>query len=181
MYKLQTSTLSQIKVNKDHKHNHPPSRSSRISLAREFINQHRAASLATVDSQGRPNVNIVYCISDTDLSIYFSTRVEGRKFTNILESPYVAMAFQNEENVQMLQLTGKAQRVNDLYIEQKILLELMQRRYLDPDWPPPPFKLFTRGSTNEIAIVKVIPAEMTYANFKTSKIGKYKPFFQKII
>lgn len=156
-------------------------RTERRQFAQKFINSNRAGALATVGSGGRPHVAIVFCVAYPDLSVYFSTRVEGRKFINLLLTSYVAMSFHDENNLRMMQLTGTAKRVEDLKMEQAILYELMKLRYHDPDRPIPPLQLFERGAASEIAVMKITPAEMTYANFRTPRTGHYTPVFQKII
>lgn len=150
-------------------------------LAYKFMNSNRAAALATTDLFGNPHVAIVYCVVRKDLSVYFSTRVEGRKYINLENNPAVAMAFSNEPSLQMLQLTGYAERIDDLGKEQEILQDLMRIRYRDPEWPLPPLKLFEHGATNELAVIKVSPQEVTFANFATPHTGQYQPFFEKIL
>jgi general stress protein 26 len=146
-----------------------------------FISEHRAGSLGTANAAGVPHVAIVYCMVKHDLSLYFSTRVEGRKFQNIMVNPTVALTFLDELGMATIQLMGQAERVQNLELEQEVLHDLITYRYGDPNWPVPPVKLFEQGSTNELAIIKVTPYEMTYANFETSITGRYKPFFTKIL
>lgn len=160
---------------------HPHAGARRRKQAINFITLHRAGSLGTVNAIGVPDVAIVYCIVKPDLSLYFSTRVEGRKYQNILANPAISLAFLDEESMATIQLTGYAERIQTLALEQEVLHELITFRYGDPNWPVPPVKLFEHGSTNELAIIKVTPSEMTHANFETNKTGRYKPFFTKII
>ena len=150
-------------------------------VAYDFISTNRLAALATTDNKGVPHVAPVYCVVDIELNIYFSTRIEGRKFVNLEECPIVAMTFIDEKNIATIQLTGSSERIQDMEIEQSVMRDLARLRYQDPNWPVPTLRLFDKGYTNELAIIKVIPAEMTFANFATSKTGKCKPFFQKII
>lgn len=149
--------------------------------AYELMTQNRAAALATADANGVPHVAIVYCSIQADLSLFFSTRVEGRKYRNLSHRPDVSLAFVDESNMRTVQLTGTAKRVELLACEQEILRELILLRYGEPNWPAPPVKLFERGLTNELAIVEVEPYELTLANFETNVNGRYKPFFTKII
>ena len=147
----------------------------------EFIANHRAGALATADKKGNPHVVVVYFGVDKDLSLYFSTRVESRKYKNIIDRPTVAMAFSDRENIKTMQVTGKAKRVDDLAQEQKVLQDLMQYRYGEPNWPAPPMKLYEHGATDELAVIKVIPSEMTFADFATAKAADDVTFFHKII
>lgn len=149
--------------------------------AYDFISDNRVGALATIRVDGIPHVVIVYCLVEEDLSIYFSTRVEGRKYENLVHQPNIAMTFYNEKNLTTIQLTGMAERVDDLKREQEVHYNLMKLRNIKINWTLPPMQLFERGATNELAIIKITPSEMTYATFKTSDSGRHKPFFQKII
>jgi len=148
--------------------------------AYSFMKANRAAALATTTPDGKPNVAIVYGLVNEDLSVYFSSRVEGRKFQNLMAQPQVSMAFFDELNMVTLQLSGTAERVEELSVEQDVLFDLITLRSGEPNWPVPPLKMFEKGSTNELAIIKVTPTEMTYGSFETDKSGRYKPFFEKI-
>ncbi len=147
----------------------------------DFIRLNRAGALATIDEAGHPHVAIVYVIVHEDLSLYFSTRVEGRKFQNLLDRPVVSLTFFNEDDMESVQLTATAERVESLQLEQEILHKLIVYRYGEPNWPVPPVKMFEQGATNELAIIKITPFELTHASFATNESGRYKPFFQKIL
>lgn len=146
-----------------------------------FIKNNRVASLATVGKDNVPQVTILYCLIRKDLSIYFMTRIEGRKFQNLIKNPVVSMAFYNEKDLDTVQLTGRAERVDDFDTETQVLYELLKLRGGQNQWTVPPIELFKRGATNELAIIKVTPIEMTLAEFKPLPNGRYKPIFTKII
>jgi general stress protein 26 len=159
-------------------HNEP---SSLKNLAHNFIEVNRAASFASANKAGVPHVAIVYCLAKPDLTLYFSTRVEGRKYANLEQRPEVGLAFYNESKLQMIQLSGVARRVDEIELEQEIMHDLMRFRYNDSNWPLPTVQLFERGATNEIAVIEVVPTEMTFADFETEHAGQYHPIFQKIL
>lgn len=146
-----------------------------------FIKHNKAGALATVDHDSVPHVAIVYFLARKNLDLYFTSRVEGRKFHNLIDHPLVSIAFYNDENLSTVQLTGVAKRIESLEEEQQITYELARLRRPDVNWPTPPMKLFERGATNELAIIKVSPTEMTYANFENQPNGRYKPYFTKVI
>lgn len=155
---------------------------NREKVAYEFIQDNRTAALATVSSDGIPHVATIYCVVYEDLSLYFMTRVEGRKFANLTHHPKVAMVFSNEGELGTLQLTGKAEQIANMKKEQAVWQDLMRLRTpLSGRSPVPAIQLFERGATNELAIVKVIPYEMTFATFEQTTNDRYKPVFQKII
>jgi len=147
----------------------------------DFLTMNRAAALATVSPDGIPHVATVYCIIKPDLTIYFSTRAQGRKYNNLTENPLVAMNFTDLSGMRTVQLTGMAFRVEDLLEEQEILYELTVLRYQDAKLHMPSMKLFEQGAANEVAIIKIRPNELTFANFGKPDDGRYRPFFEKVI
>lgn len=155
--------------------------SSLYQKAYKLIADHKAGALATANSRGIPHVAIVYFIVKEDLSLYFSTRVESRKFRNIQKRQKVSVAFFDELNMETVQLTGQVERVGKLSTEQEILGELIQLRYGEPNWPVPPVKMFESGITNELAILKITPSELTYGSFDVAENGRYLPFFEEVI
>jgi nitroimidazol reductase NimA-like FMN-containing flavoprotein (pyridoxamine 5'-phosphate oxidase superfamily) len=149
--------------------------------ARSFIYANRAGSLATVDKKGTPHVAVVYCLAEPDLSIYFITRVESRKYENLKKNSTVSMSFSNEDLMVTVQLTGKAETIDDLKESQDIMYKLMSMRFKEHNPSNPPLQLFERGAASELAVVKVTPSEMIYANFKQLASGRYKPFFSTVL
>jgi len=150
-------------------------------IARDFLNNNHAAALATADSAGMPHVSIVYCVASEELTVYFSTRVQSRKFEDVAVRPEVSMAFYDETRLQTVQLSGTARRLENFDKEQEIMGRLMRLRFNKKDWETPVMKLFDRGTANEIAIMEVTPEEMTFADFGTSGTDKRVPIFRRII
>lgn len=149
--------------------------------ANAFMIQNRTASLATVGSNGVPHIATVYCLIEKDLSLFFVTAVESRKYINMCHQPIVAMTFVNEPTMESVQLIGTAERVESLKHEQAILYKLSVLKYTEHNWPSPPIKLYEYGTSQELAIMKVIPTELTYSNFSHGDTKLNIPFFQKII
>lgn len=151
-------------------------------LTYNFMTSNRAAALATVGINGVPHVATVYCVVRDDLSVFFMTRVEGRKFQNLLHQPVVAMAFTGEGQLQAIQLTGQAQRIEDMELEHEIWYDLTRFSIQSADKRPlPAVQLFEFGATNELAIIKVTPIEMTYANFEPDDKGRNTSLFTQVI
>jgi|GEM_PF-1647070 len=149
--------------------------------AYKFLSGNRVAALATSDKQGTPHAAPVHFVAHKNLDIYFTSRVESRKFRNLVFNPVIAMAITDEGTMATLQLTGQAIRVEELDVEQGLLFELWSLRFNDKIWPIPTVRLLESGATNDLAVIKVTASEMTYANFKITPEGKYQNFFQKII
>ncbi|MFI5270432.1 MAG: pyridoxamine 5'-phosphate oxidase family protein [Candidatus Saccharimonadales bacterium] len=151
--------------------------------AYQFMLDNRTAALASSGKKGIPHVATIYFLPKKDMTLYFTTRAEGRKFTNMLNNPIVSMAINSDDSGGMvtIQLTGKVERIEDLKEEQDITLELWSLRYDEASWPPPPLRLYERGHADSLAVMKVTPTEMTMANFEVSDDNRYIPFFQKIV
>lgn len=150
-------------------------------LAYKFLDANRTAALATVDVNNQPDVATVYCVINKDLTIYFTSRVEGRKYINLMRNPSVALSFAKESTLETVLVRGTAQRVDTFSLEQRVLGCLLTEKKTGELRSLPPMQLFDRGYTNEVAILKVTPAEITYAKFSDSSPGQDRPFFQKIL
>jgi general stress protein 26 len=150
-------------------------------IAYKFILGNRVAHVATVDLNGKPQSSTVYCFPSKNLDIFFLSRIEGRKVKNMIFKPVVSMSVTNEDEMSTLQLTGSTEIVSSFEKEQDIFYKLIKLRGGHPDWDIPVVKMFERGDTNEIVLIKVTPGEMTLSNFTSLKNGAFKPFFQKII
>ena len=149
--------------------------------AYEFLHSHRAATLATITTNKTPDAATVFYIVDNDLFIYFMTRVESRKFRNIEKHQEISMVITDENTMETIQLTGVAERIEDLKEESGALTKLWTADYGNPNWPGPAAKLFESGHSVQLAVLKVMPLEMTYASFEKRENGNIKSFFEKII
>ena len=149
--------------------------------AYKYIASKRMATLATVGANYKPDAALVHIVIHKDFSIYFTGRLNSRKITNLTLNPKVAMSITDEANLSTIQLCGFALIIKDLEKEQSIIQELWQLRFRDSVWPIPTVKLLNDGLANRIAIVKVTPTEMIYADFIPQMNGKFKSNFQTII
>ena len=93
---------------------------SNRSTAHKFLNTHKAATLATVNAKKKPDAASVFYIVDEDLTIYFMTRIESRKFHNLEKQTIVSMVTTDEETMETIQLTGVAERIENLEEENKV-------------------------------------------------------------
>lgn len=146
----------------------------------EFLKSQTVCALGTSDSNRVPHVASVHFFVDDELIIYFSTASKGRKYTNITNHPVVAMSITDNNKKQTVQLTGRAEIVSDIELENKVLTKLWRLQYKSESWPSPLIRIYERGGVEEIKVVKVVPTEMTYACF-SSLPRAHKPYFQKII
>lgn len=151
------------------------------STAHKFLSTHRTATLATVNVKRIPDAATVFYIVDKDMTIYFMTRIESRKFHNLSKHTIVSMVITDEETMETVQLNGVAERIENLEEESEALMKLWTADYKNHNWPGPAVKLFESGHSVQLAVIKVVPQEMTYAVFKKQANGKYGSFFEKVI
>jgi general stress protein 26 len=151
------------------------------ALAITFMRNNRTASVAMVTPEGKPHNALVYCLIHDDLSIYFTTRAEGRKFQSLMHLPEVCMLFAGYESLQQIQLSGTVHRIEEAEAYQSILHELRKLRYQDPKLPPPADGAYEPSLSSTHALFQVRPFEMTYADFDTGKVGVYQSNFKVIL
>lgn len=149
--------------------------------AHKFLSAHRTATLATVTTKTKPDAATVFYIVDKDMTICFMTRVESRKFRNLEKQPVVSMVITDEKTMETIQLTGTAERIENILQESRALARLWIADYGNPNWPGPAVKLFDSGRSVQLAAVKVVPQEMTYASFEKQENGRYRSFFERVI
>lgn len=145
------------------------------------LSEPRTAALASADTGGNPHVATVYCVADSQLNLYFTTRTAGRKYSNLTQRSAVAMAITDELSMSTFQLTGKAMPVDGENVEHEIIEKMWRFRFKDPRWPVPPIKLYESGFARELAVIKITVLEMTYANFAITPNGHYSSYFHKVI
>jgi general stress protein 26 len=151
------------------------------TTAYAFLSSHRVATLATVDTEGKPNAATVFYIVNKDFSIYFMTRIESRKFRNLQNQRIVSMVVADEVTMETIQLRGYSERIEDFKEENSILTKLWTVDYKGSNWPGPAVKLYESGHSVQLAVVKVVPEEITYAMFQKQDDGRYQSYFHKII
>lgn len=146
----------------------------------EFLHEFRAATLSTFDGK-TPHGATVYAAADRDLNLYFTTRTEGRKYNNLVKNPTVAMVITDDRRMITVQATGRAISMEGEQVEADILDRLWRFRFDDPNWPVPPIKLLENDFSRELSVIKVVPSEMSCANFEGTPSGHYRSYFEKII
>jgi len=147
----------------------------------KFLQTNKSAALATISSNHRPHVATVYYLVDKKLNLYFVTGIESIKFANLIRYPYVAMAI-SQDNPRVrktLQLSGLASRIDNIYEEQEIIEHLWKKTGRTSAVPF--LMIYNSGQSNELAVIKVKPYEMTLAKFSTSDSDLKQKIFTPII
>lgn len=110
-------------------------------IAQDFIKFHPLAVLATVDKNNKPWGAAVYAGSDEQFNIYFTTKSQTAKHTNITTNSSVALVFVNEQKQATLQVRGEARVVADAQEANTASNILRQISTGTEDWTPPIAKL----------------------------------------
>ena len=148
---------------------------------RDFITRNRTAALATVGADGLPHIATVTSAVDADLNVFFMTGADSKKFKNLVHQPMVAMVFTNSDTLETVQLTGRAERVEDVLSKETLEDIKAMTVPIANHRPVPALQLFESGATNELATVRVTPTTMTYAQFETRHTKPRKPVYTKVI
>ena len=154
---------------------------SPIQTALKFLQTNQSAAIGTVSSLGRPHVATVYYLNDKKLNIYFVTSIESRKFKNIKFNPCVALAISQDLPwvKRTLHMTGMAYRIESLDQEQKIIKQLWLK--VGRKTTLPFLLIYDRGYSEELALFKVVPIEMTMAKFSSRNNDKNEALFTSVI
>jgi len=124
--------------------------------AKHLLEGKHFAHVATINSDGTPQVSAVWVGSDGDL-VTFNT-AEGRiKTKNLHANPAVAVSITNEENpYENLIIQGKVVEMATDGADEDI--DALAKRYLDADSYP------FRQEGEERVIVKIEPEKVNHAN-----------------
>lgn len=124
-----------------------------IKVARELMKKAQPAYLATIDSNGEPQIRAVENIRnpdkfpheakilseyDQDINAYISTNTSSVKVTQIIENNSAAIYFCSPDEYKGIMLQGYVEIINDSDLKKRIWLDSMLRFYpkghTDPDF-----------------------------------------------
>lgn len=93
---------------------------------RAILESTTLAHLATVDKQGRPQVNPVWFLWDGE-QVLISVKAETVKFRNIKRDPHVAMSFLDpEDSRHYVEIRGEVSKI-ELYHDLRFVNQLAQK------------------------------------------------------
>jgi len=126
---------------------------------RKFLEEHATAAVATVSSDGSPQVATMYYDIDKDLNFYFIAASNSGKLKNIKLNKYVAIAVGFGPEPVTVQAGGEAEislEANDKLVEK--ILGKIKFQSLD-QWP---VLWLEKGG---LVVLKVKPKWLTFLNF----------------
>jgi len=104
-----------------------------------WLQKHPVATVATLSKIDRPELAVVYTDVDEDFNCYFVTKDSTRKYANLQRDKAITVAWFNDLDLTMCEMTGDAFVVEDIQEAAKIigrLGELMVNQKADY-WTPP--------------------------------------------
>lgn len=145
--------------------------------AYKFLTENDTAVIATVTKAGLPHGATISYLADNKLNLYFVTSVESKKYQNLINNRDVAITiYRDSESLkESIQLSGRAERVDNIDSEQKAM-EILMRKAGD-NVPVPFWILYNQNHSEELALVKITPYKMTMGSFSTCEDAlKHSPY-----
>lgn len=138
-----------------------------------FAKKSPALCLSTCGADGQPHSSLIYYGLDQDLTIYFFSKEDTRKCTNMAENPKVSLLMQNVAEEQVLQMEGVAERIVDRKELEYVFDFMMQTLSRRIAWPPPAGRI----DGGDLAFYKI---KLTWARLGHFK-GHEKDIFTELI
>lgn len=142
--------------------------------ALSYIERNPIATLGTINPDGSPHGAIVYtCIYDDHRHIvYFLTKTDTRKCTNLRDRPQVSITIVNPEEGSTLQAGGVAFEEQNPTTIDAVMKKIQRIHASAADWLPPIAKL--RAGAYVLVGVELAYARLAY--FKGKQIGDDRIF-----
>ncbi len=163
------------KYNSKNKKSDLPQRQQRIF---DFINSQEAGVLACVDPNCEPHATVVYYLIDPkDFSISFLTKVETRKYDNLMRNNHAFMVVFDVASQTVAQIIGEAKkftnadRINELAARFTKTSLKVSKGKIAP---------ISKLEQSEYVGFKITPKQIRIAFYNTSKGGDYKALFDTI-
>lgn len=148
-----------------------------LDQIKEFLNEHRLATLSTASMNGQPHGASIYVWADADLNFYFTTQTDTRKHSFAMARNQVALTIADAGMQVTVQIEGKAELIEDVETGKQVIRGLADApAQAIPHWPPPVSKL-----GNEYSIIKVTPTWMRLANFSKTDVKNPSGYFTQIL
>ena len=125
------------------------------------VSYSKLGALSTVYNDA-PQTVFVYFAVDEENNIYFATRADSRKYTNIMSNPKVSFAVVSEDLLGTVQLEGKAEIVTDPDLQRTLFSKLKSLGDNRQDTLP----VNQYSTTGEMIYFKIVPTWARLSDFK---------------
>jgi len=85
-------------------------------VAWNFLNANQLGTLATINSDGAPDLSAIYFFIDHNFACYFVTKTETRKYKNTQANPQASLLVYNEEDLLSFEIKGRVEVVKDKFL-----------------------------------------------------------------
>lgn len=128
--------------------------------------QQNLGVISTTTTNNTPQSAVVYFSYDENLNIYFTTRTNSRKYTNLTQNPHVSFVIFNGALSETIQIEGSASFITDPGEQAALFSEVIEIATNYNSQPP-----VDQLGESEIAFVKITTSWARIGNFEVSRIG----------
>ena len=114
----------------------------------------------------KPESAVVYFSYDENLTIYFATRKESRKYKNIEKNPHASFVIYNAGLLKTVQIEGVVSAVEDPYEQGVHYAQLVELATKNSPLPP-----IDQLGESEIMFLKLTPAWARVGTFEAAEEG----------
>lgn len=147
--------------------------SEKYSKIIAYIYENPIATLSTVSEDGTPHGAAVYVCPDNEKHVvYFLTKNETEKYTNIQKNDAVSLTIVNPGENSTLQATGKAFTVHDSQALDAVTRRMVRANPLATQWLPP----VSRLEAGQYVVVGVKLTRARLAEFNGMELNREEIF-----
>lgn len=130
-------------------------------VVRDFLNDHRKAVFATVDSEKVPHTSLMLYVIDDELNVYFGTRKAFKKYEQLLEHPEIALSIIEEklDPLKVVDIRGQAVPISEA--ETKEALAFFKSKN--------PSKYYVEGA-DDFVMFKITPTFIRWLDAETGEL-----------
>ena len=132
-----------------------------------FLKRHRMGILASTAAGGHPHASAVYYEAEDDFSVYFTTRINSRKYIAMSAEPRIAFVVSTEDVPQTIQMEGIAVDISRERDASKHKEKLFTALDSNAFFYPPISKLDSGTSV----IMMIRPTWVRWADYAFAKSG----------
>jgi general stress protein 26 len=141
----------------------------------EYIDENPVSTLGTINLDGSPHGAVVYvCTDDHRRIVYFLTKIETRKYKNLVARNHVSLTIVNPAQNSTLQADGRAFVTRDPAVIDMVTKKITRGHASANEWLPPVAKI--RAGAYAIVGVEIWHARL--ARFEGMAIGDEHIFTQ---
>lgn len=144
----------------------------------DFLTEHKAGVLASVDPNGEPHAAVIYHTVDADdFSLSFLTKTRTKKYDNLIRNNHVVYIVFDSTTQTVAKVVGKAKEIKDHnYINQtaQAISEASLETAKSSIVP------ITKLEAGDYVAFRIKPDQIRMATYSDPKTGDYKELFETL-